>query len=417
MSNFDTWARLLASKTKPQRLSAAELPAIPQLEPMPFRKNEATSAVENAEGLKEAKIELSDAVLSQDDYEEAVRRANDLIKPRIEAMNEFKNQARNLGTYTPATDYTIALNTIDSLFGSQLGKGYQAPETKLDRDRLKFLVEKSIADDASKAADDLRDYIKASVRPQYKIGETIATDNNKREQEASVEGTNYNPRPVRAGGKGPKPVDFSKDIEKYTANLDKDGIPQVLSAAKALEAILPAKGKDIPDFGGGAGILASLGDAGIPLVSSATKAAYRVIKGSPEVRNAFAGLRNAVSRANFGSAQTKTELLRLIDETQSGVFSNDNDFRKAVGRITRKIQEELGNREAFINSKPGLREAYIGAASATATGPILSQDSVFASDKFEAGGGKKKTKKSAPSAADIDKMSAEELKRYLNGGK
>lgn len=185
---------------------------------------------------------------------------------------------------------------------------------------------------------------------------------------SATSGTKENmPNPPPAPRVPPAGKDTTNtDIDKYIEGLDKSDVPALLSGFKVLEAALPEAGKDIPDFGGARGML--------------SKAFPDAMKAS--TRQAFASFKNQVSKMRAGATQTNAELERIDQELGSGWFTSGDQFREAMGRISKAVQADIANQAVRLAKNPELTQEYARRAKAAGGQPILPTDPVFSSPKF-----------------------------------
>jgi hypothetical protein len=125
-----------------------------------------------------------------------------------------------------------------------------------------------------------------------------------------------------------------KAVNKFSATLQKEGIPELETAVSGAEGALGryAPGK-VP---------------GIGAVKNALPAALMSDEGK-DVRQALAQVRNIVLSARSGAAVTDQELRRLVEEIGTGAGMSEADIRKGLAKVRARVDKIKENAAAGVN--------------------------------------------------------------------
>ncbi len=131
-----------------------------------------------------------------------------------------------------------------------------------------------------------------------------------------------------------KASEDDKAIQKFSATLSKEGIPDLETAISGAEGALARYKKG--------------GVPGIGPVKNMLPAAMMSEEGK-DVRQALASVRNIVLSARSGAAVTDQELRRLVEEIGSGGGMNEDDARKGLAKIRARIEAIKTNASAGVS--------------------------------------------------------------------
>lgn len=138
-------------------------------------------------------------------------------------------------------------------------------------------------------------------------------------------------------------ADDEKAINKFSATIQKEGIPEIETALSGVENVFKryqtrdAKGNIIQ------------GDVpGIGAVKNVLPSAVMSEEGK-DVRQALASVRNIVLSARSGAAVTDQELRRLIEEIGTGAGMSVNDISKGLAKIRARLESIKTNAAAGVS--------------------------------------------------------------------
>jgi hypothetical protein len=127
-----------------------------------------------------------------------------------------------------------------------------------------------------------------------------------------------------------------KAVNKFSATLQKEGIPELETAVSGAEGAL---GRYAPGQVPGIGAL-----------KNALPAALMTDEGK-DVRQALAQVRNIVLSARSGAAVTDQELRRLVEEIGTGAGMSEADIRKGLAKVRARVDKIKENAAAGVNDE------------------------------------------------------------------
>lgn len=130
-------------------------------------------------------------------------------------------------------------------------------------------------------------------------------------------------------------LDLDKKALKYSATLEKSGIPGVIDTIENIDRMIGAAGKDLPGVGMIEGALPDVfaGDAG------------------RDLRQEVSSLFNKTLHVRSGSAVTDQELQRLRTEFGNGAWKTEKQFKDGIRRYKERLQEAMRNLNAGSDPK------------------------------------------------------------------
>lgn len=145
---------------------------------------------------------------------------------------------------------------------------------------------------------------------------------------------NANGKEIAAAAK--KEAATEKDVTKFSATLQKEGIPELETAVSGAEGALGRyKPGTVPGIG--------------PIKNAMP--AFAMSAEGKDVRQALAQVRNIVLSARSGAAVTDQELRRLVEEIGTGVGMSEDDIRKGLTKIRQRIDSIKTNAAAGVNDE------------------------------------------------------------------
>lgn len=145
---------------------------------------------------------------------------------------------------------------------------------------------------------------------------------------------NANGKEIAAAAK--KEAATEKDVTKFSATLQKEGIPELETAVSGAEGALGRyKPGTVPGIG--------------PIKNAMP--AFAMSAEGKDVRQALAQVRNIVLSARSGAAVTDQELRRLVEEIGTGVGMSEDDIRKGLTKIRARIDAIKTNAAAGVNDE------------------------------------------------------------------
>ncbi len=148
---------------------------------------------------------------------------------------------------------------------------------------------------------------------------------------------------------------IDREVENISKRVEKKNIAPLLNSFKRVNKLIPGSligSEDIPGYGQ---IEGGLADA---LVSA---------KGR-EIRQAVQEISNSIARANFGTAQTETELRKFSKQIGEGAFKTDKQLRDGLLNALSLVKSDLANIET---SEPEAIEEF------RLRGGVTSKDDIF----------------------------------------
>lgn len=122
-----------------------------------------------------------------------------------------------------------------------------------------------------------------------------------------------------------------RGAERYANELEKSGISELKQQIDMVNAVMPSEG-DIPGYGYA---VSAMPDA---LVS----------KQGQQVRQAVAGVRNAILKARSGGAVTDGEATRLLEELGEGSTKSDEQLRMGMQKVQKILDSKIRNIAAGV---------------------------------------------------------------------
>ena len=123
-------------------------------------------------------------------------------------------------------------------------------------------------------------------------------------------------------------------VQKYSATLQKEGIPEMEAAVSSVESIIGRyRTGTVPGVGRAAGAIPSalLSDDG------------------NDVRQAVAAVRNIVLNARSGAAVTDQELRRLVEELGTGLGQSESALRRGLQKVRERLETVKANAAAGVS--------------------------------------------------------------------
>jgi hypothetical protein len=132
---------------------------------------------------------------------------------------------------------------------------------------------------------------------------------------------------------------LDKQVTNYKDSLIKTGIPDAVATLDQVDAILPAKGEDIPGFGA---------TAILPDILTSKK--------GTDLRQIVNKLFNITLKQRSGAAVTDPELERLKSEFGQGKWKTDDQLRKGINDYKKILGSVIKNVNAGY--RPEIRQQY-----------------------------------------------------------
>lgn len=131
-----------------------------------------------------------------------------------------------------------------------------------------------------------------------------------------------------------------KQVNSYSANLEKSGIPNAIAVGERVLSLLPERGQDVPGYG-----------------QTGMNPSFLLSRAGKDMRQAINQLFNIELRNRSGAAVTDPELMRLREEFGQGKFATDEALITGVNQYINRLKEISRNVNAGFDS--GVREEYV----------------------------------------------------------
>lgn len=131
-----------------------------------------------------------------------------------------------------------------------------------------------------------------------------------------------------------------KQVNSYSANLEKSGIPNAVSVGERVLNLLPERGQDVPGYG-----------------ATGMNPEFMLTRPGKDMRQAASQLFNIELRNRSGAAVTDPELNRLKQEFGQGNFATDESLITGINQYITRLKEVARNIDAGVDG--GVRSEYV----------------------------------------------------------